>query len=37
MDHIKSLEINITAIHDVDGAGLGCDQIKGQGITHFTV
>src|SRR5580692_5269577 len=35
MDHIKSLEINITAIHDVDGAGLGCDQIEGQGITHL--
>src|ERR1700683_4751302 len=37
MDHIKSLEIHVTAIHDVDGAGLGCDQIEGQGITHFTV
>jgi hypothetical protein len=29
---MESLEINITAIHDVDGASLGCDQIEGQGI-----
>src|SRR5271156_769397 len=37
MDRIKSLKINIAAIHDVDGAGLGCDQIEGQCITHFSV
>src|ERR1700726_3917984 len=37
MDRIKSAEIDIAAIHDIDGAGLRNDQIQRQGIAHFTV
>src|SRR5271163_2056755 len=37
MNGIKSSEIDIAAIHDVDGPGLWRDEIESQGIAHFTV
>ena len=37
MNGIKSPEIDIAAIHDVDGPGLWRDEIEGQGIAHFAV
>src|SRR5271169_1131783 len=37
MNNIKSSEVDIAAIHDVDGPGLWRDEIESQGITHFTV
>src|ERR1700694_3604950 len=37
MDRKKSSEIDIAAIHDIDGAGLRNDQIQRQGIAHFAV
>src|SRR5271154_1385017 len=37
MNGVKSPEIDIAAIHDVDGPGLWRDEIESQGIAHFTV
>src|SRR5271170_3058503 len=37
MNGIKSPEIDIAAIHDVDGPGLWRDEIESQSIAHFTV
>ncbi len=36
MDNIESPKIDITAIHDVNGSGLQCDQVQCEGTTHFT-
>src|SRR6202043_4013076 len=37
MNYIKSAEIDIAAIHDIDGTGLRYHQIQRQGIAHFTI
>src|SRR6266705_823896 len=37
MDRIKSPEIDIAPIHDVNRSSLQGDQVKRKGIAHFTV
>ena len=37
VQHVKTREVDITAIHDIDGAGLGKQHIKRVNVVKFAV